>query len=174
MEFQLDHAKDILRRTPALLNSLLHDLPGEWILANEGPDSWSPFDVLGHLIHGEETDWIPRAKIILEDGESRAFEPFDRFAMFEKSKGKSLSELLAEFERSRRNSLQQLEEMNLTPELLMKPGMHPELGPVTMSQLLSAWVVHDLGHVTQIVRVMAKQYGDAVGPWHAYLSVLSR
>lgn len=174
MEFQLDHAKDILRRTPALLNSLLHDLPDEWTLANEGPDSWSPFDVLGHLIHGEETDWIPRAKIILEDGESRPFEPFDRFAMFEKSKGKSLADLLSEFEQSRRNSLEQLEEMNLTPELLLKPGMHPELGPVTMSQLLSAWVVHDLGHVTQIVRVMAKQYGEAVGPWRAYLSVLSR
>lgn len=174
MEFQLDHAKDILRRTPPLLNSLLHNLPREWTLANEGPDSWSPFDVLGHLIYGEETDWIPRAKIILEDGESRPFEPFDRLAMFEKSKGTSVDDLLTEFEQLRRDSLQQLEEMNLTPELLLKRGTHPELGSVTMSQLLSAWVVHDLGHITQVVRVMAKQYGEAVGPWRAYLSVLTR
>ncbi len=174
MEFQLDHAKEILRRTPATLNSLLRQLPGEWVHADEGADSWSPFDVLGHLIHGEQTDWIPRAKVILEYGEGRAFEPFDRFAMFEQSKGKSLDELLATFERLRGESLKQLEEMNVTPEMLNKRGLHPELGVVTLSQLLSTWVVHDLGHVGQIVRVMAKQYGEAVGPWRAYLPVLSR
>jgi len=172
MEFQLEHAKQILSRTPATLNSLLGRLPDEWVTPNEGPDSWSPFDVLGHLIHGEETDWIPRARMILEHGEGRPFEPFDRFAMFEKSKGKSLAELLAAFERLRAESLKELDEMKLTPEALRKRGRHPELGAVTLGQLLSTWVVHDLGHLAQIVRVMAKQYGEAVGPWRAYLPVL--
>lgn len=174
MEFQLDGAKEVLRRTPATLNSLLSHLPDEWVLSNEGPDSWSPFDVVGHLIHGEEADWIPRVRLILAYGESRAFEPFDRFAMFEKSRGKSLGDLLAEFERLRRESLKELEGMNLTPEALGRRGRHPELGVVTLSQLLSTWVVHDLGHIGQITRVMAKQYGEAVGPWRAYLPVLSR
>src|SRR5918997_1693037 len=125
MEFRLDHAKEILGRTPATLDSLLRRLPDEWVASNEGPESWSPFDVMGHLIHGEESDWIPRAKIILEHGERRAFEPFDRFAMFEKSKGKSLRELLTTFERLRGESLRQLDQMNLTPELLKKHGKHP-------------------------------------------------
>ncbi|HEX8456414.1 MAG TPA: DinB family protein [Pyrinomonadaceae bacterium] len=172
MEFQLDHAKEILGSTPATLNSLLRRLPDEWLLSNEGSESWSPFDVVGHLIHGEEADWIPRAKIILEHGEKRAFEPFDRFAMFEKSRGKSIGELLAVFERLRGESLQELEEMNLTPEMLGKRGVHPELGVVTLGQLLSTWVVHDLGHIGQIVRVMAKQYDEAVGAWQAYLPIL--
>lgn len=174
MEFQLDQATEILRRTPATLNSLLHQLPNEWALSNEGPDSWSPFDVIGHLIHGEESDWIPRAKIILGYGEDRPFAPFDRFAMFERSRGKSLSDLLTTFERLRAESLKELEKMNLTPEMLRKRGRHPELGVVTLSQLLSTWVVHDLGHVGQIVRVMAKQYDEAVGAWRDYLPVLSR
>jgi len=174
MEFQLDQAKSVLQRTPATLNSLLRDLPDAWIMHNEGPETWSPFDVVGHLIHGEETDWIPRARIILADGESRAFVPFDRSAMFEKSKGKSLGELLETFAHLRRENLRELEQMNLTPELLSKRGKHPELGIVTLSELLATWVVHDLGHIAQIVRVMSKQYGDAVGPWRAYLSILSR
>jgi hypothetical protein len=174
MEFQLEQAKSVLQRTPGTLNSLLGDLPDEWIMRNEGPDTFSPFDVVGHLNHGEETDWIPRAKMILEDGENRAFEPFDRFAMFEKSKGKSLGELLRTFERLRSESLWQLDQMNLTPELLAKRGKHPELGMVTLSELLATWVVHDLGHIAQIVRVMSRQYGDAVGPWRAYLSILNR
>ncbi len=174
MEFQLDHAKDILRRTPATLKQLLHGLPDEWIVSNEGPDTWSPFDVLGHLIHGEETDWIPRAKTILEDGESRSFTPFDRYAMFEISKGRSLHELLTTFEQLRVESLQQLEEMNVTPELLAKRGMHPELGAVTLAELLATWVVHDLSHVAQIVRAMSKQYRQEVGPWQAYLPILSK
>jgi len=174
MEFQLDHAKEILRRTPATLNSLLRYLPEDWSLSNEGPESWSPFDIMGHLIHGEEADWIPRARIILEYGERRAFEPFDRFAMFEKSRGNSLGDLLDRFEWLRGESLQELERMSITPEMLEKRGMHPELGAVTLSQLLSTWVVHDLGHVGQIVRVMAKQYSEAVGAWRAYLPVLSR
>ena len=174
MEFQLDHAKDILRRTPATLTSLLQDAPDEWVVSNEGPDTWSPIDVLGHLIHGEETDWIPRAKMIVENGEQRAFEPFDRFAMFEKSKGKSLQELLTTFERLRRESLRQLDELSLTPELLGKRGRHPELGEVTLAELLATWVVHDLSHIGQIVRVMSKQYGESVGPWREYLPILSR
>ncbi len=174
MEFQLDHAKEILRRTPATLNSLLRHLPEEWALSNEGPESWSPFDVVGHLIHGEETDWIPRAKIILEYGESGTFEPFDRFAMFEKSRGKSLGDLLDRFEWLRGESLRELEGMDLRPEMLGKRGTHPELGVVTLSQLLSTWVVHDLGHIGQIVRVMAKPYTEAVGAWQAYLPVLRR
>ena len=171
--FKLDHAKEILRRTPGTLNALLTDLPDEWVMANEGPDTWSPYDVIGHLIEGEETDWIPRARIILEQGEARPFDKFDRFAMFEKSKGKSLPELLARFEELRGESLRQLDEMNLTPELLQKQGTHPALGVVTLSQLLSAWVVHDLGHIRQIVRVMAKQYREAIGPWTAYLSIVN-
>jgi hypothetical protein len=174
MEFQLNHATEILRRTPATLNALLRHLPEEWILATEGPESWSPFDVVGHLIHGEEADWIPRAKIILAHGESRPFEPFDRHAMFEKSRGQSLGGLLDIFGRLRAESLKELEELHLTPEMLGRRGMHPELGAVTLGQLLSTWVVHDLGHIGQIVRVMAKQYGAAVGAWQAYLPVLRR
>jgi DinB superfamily len=174
MEFQLNHAKEILRRTPATLNSLLRHLPEEWTLSNEGPESWSPFDVVGHLIHAEESNWVPRARIILEYGEKRSFKPFDRFAMFEKSRGKSMGDLLAMFERLREESLQELDEMNITPEMFGKQVTHPELGVVTLSQLLSTWVVHDLGHVGQIVRVMAKQYTEAVGAWQAYLPVLKR
>jgi uncharacterized damage-inducible protein DinB len=152
----------------------LQDVPDEWLFSNEGPDTWSPFDVLGHLIHGEETDWIPRARMILEHGDQRAFEPFDRFAMFEKSKGKSLRELLAKFEQLRDESLRQLDELNLSPESLTKRGKHPELGVVTLSELLATWVVHDLSHIGQIVRVMSKQYGESVGPWRAYLPILNR
>ena len=174
MEFQLDHAKEILRRTPATLNTLLRDLPEEWARANEGPESWSPFDVVGHLIHGEEADWIPRARIILEHGEGRPFEPFDRFAMFEKSGGRSLGDLLDRFEWLRGESLKELDGMNLRPEILGKRGAHPELGVVTLGHLLSTWVVHDLGHLGQVVRVMAKQYAGEVGAWQAYLPVLSR
>lgn len=174
MEFQLEHAVQILRRTPATLSSLLRRLPQEWSLANEGHETWSPFDVVGHLIHGEETDWIPRAKLILEYGESRTFEPFDRFSMLEQSRGKSLDDLLDRFEQLRGQSLQELEALSLTPEMLTKRGRHPELGVVTLGQLLSTWVVHDLGHVAQITRVMAKQYSGAVGAWQAYLAVLSK
>src|ERR1041384_4407878 len=172
MEFQLDLAKEILSRTPATLKALLGGLSDEWTLSNEGGESWSPYDIVGHLIHGEETDWIPRAKMILEHGEARAFEPFDRVGMFEKSKGKSIAELLDTFATRRQESLHELNEMHLTPTLLEKRGKHPELGVVTLKQLLATWVVHDLGHVRQIVRVMAKQYRDAVGPWRAYLSIL--
>jgi hypothetical protein len=172
MNFELEQAVPVLRRTPATLKSLLHQLPEPWIVQNEGPETWSPFDILGHLIHAEHTDWIPRAKIILEHGEARAFEPFDRFAMRDASKGKSLADLLDIFAQLRERNLDELEGMNLTPELLQKRGTHPELGVVTLKQLLATWVVHDLGHVRQVARVMAKQYRDAVGPWKAYLPVL--
>jgi hypothetical protein len=174
MEFNLEDAKEILRRTPAALDALLRPLSDRWIMANEGPGSWSPYDIVGHLIHGEETNWIPRARTILEHGETRAFEPFDRFAMFEKSKGRSLAELLDRFAILRGESLMELERMEITPAMLEKRGTQPELGTVTLGQLLSTWVVHDLGHMGQAVRVMAKQYGDAVGPWQAYLPILRR
>ena len=172
MEFELAPAIEILKRTPATLNSLLRDLPQPWLVQNEGPETWSPYDVIGHLVHGEETDWIPRAKIILEHGETRAFEPFDRVAMFEESEGKSITELLDTFAQLRAENLRELQALNLTSDLLNKRGRHPELGVVTLRQLLSTWVVHDLGHVRQVVRAMSKQYRDAVGPWRAYLSIL--
>ena len=172
MDFELRQAKEILERTPSTLNAMLRELPEAWLVRNEGPETWSPHDIVGHLIHGEETDWIPRAKIILEYGEARPFEPFDRTAMFEKSKGKSIAELLDSFATRRKESLRELDEMKLTPALLEKRGKHPELGVVTLKQLLATWVVHDLGHVRQIVRVLAKQYRDNVGPWRAYLSIL--
>ena len=172
MEFELAQAIEVLKRTPATLDSLLRDLPEPWLVKNEGPETWSPYDVIGHLIHGEETDWIPRAKIILEHGETRAFEPFDRVAMFEESKRKTLAQLLDTFTQLRTENLRELQAMNLTADLLNKRGRHPELGAVTLRQLLSTWVVHDLGHVRQVVRVMSKQYRDAVGPWKAYLSIL--
>jgi uncharacterized damage-inducible protein DinB len=174
MDFQLDHAREILWRTPVTLDSLLRHLPEEWTLSNEGTETWSPFDVMGHLIHAEESDWIPRARIILEYGETRTFEPFDRFAMFEKTRDRSLDDLLETFARLRGESLKELDGMNLRPELLARSGMHPEFREVTLSQLLSTWVVHDLGHIGQVVRVMAKQYTKAVGAWQAYLPVLGR
>ena len=172
MEFELAQAIEVLKRTPATLDSLLRDLPEPWLVQNEGPETWSPYDVIGHLIHAEETDWIPRAKIILEHGETRAFEPFDRVAMFEESKRKTLAQLLDTFTQLRTENLRELQGMNLTADLLNKRGRHPELGVVTLHQLLSTWVVHDLGHVRQVVRVMSKQYRETVGPWKAYLSIL--
>jgi len=173
MKFELQDAIEFLSRTPSTLNSMLRDLPEAWLLQNEGPETWSPYDVMGHLIHGEETDWIPRAKIILDHGETRSFESFDRVAMFEKSKGKSIAELLDTFAERRRENLKELDNMKLSPSLLEKRGKHPELGVVTMKQLLATWVIHDLGHIRQIVRVLSKQYRDAVGPWRAYLSILN-
>src|SRR5215211_6994703 len=172
MNLELEHVTEILRRTPSTLNSLLRDLPEPWLVNNEGPGTWSPYDIIGHLIHGEETDWIPRAKIILDHGETRPFEPFDRVAMFEESKGKPIGELLDTFARLRAENLRELQKLSLTTDLLEKRGMHPELGVVTMKQLLATWVAHDLGHIRQVVRVMAKQYRDEVGPWKAYLSIL--
>jgi DinB family protein len=172
MHFNLDHATDILSRTPIILRSMLGTLPIEWTFGNEGNQTWSPFDVLGHLIHGELTDWIPRTRIILEAGESKPFEPFDRFAQNEANKGKSVEELLTTFEELRSKNIEALKKMNITEEDLKISGKHPELGAVTLEELIATWVVHDLDHLAQISRTMAKQYKEAVGPWHAYLSVL--
>jgi hypothetical protein len=156
------------------LNALLHGLADDWIHNNEGGESWSPHAVVGHLIHGEETDWIPRAKMILAFGESKAFEPFDRFAMLEKFKDHSLQELLRLFATRRQKSLAELAQLNITTERLDRRGLHPELGAVTLRQLLATWVVHDLSHLAQISRVMCKQYKDAAGPWQAYFPILQR
>jgi hypothetical protein len=173
MEFDLERTIEILRRTPGTLRAWLAGLSEEWIRSDEGPDTWSPFDVVGHLIHGEETDWIPRLRIMLEHGEAIPFTPFDRFAMFEKSKGKTLGELLDTFARRREESLTFLS-LNLRPEQLGLRGTHPTLGRVTVRQLLATWAVHDLGHLAQIARTLAKAYADQVGPWGEYLPVLRR
>ena len=173
MEFDVDRSIAILARTPEVLATLLHDLPVDWTHENEGPDTWSPFDVLGHLVHGERTDWITRARILQSEGENRPFDPFDRFAQFEESRGKSLEQLLQEFRDARQASLAALMELGLDENSLDQRGVHPNLGRVTMRELLSTWVVHDLGHINQIVRTMAKQYAGNVGPWREYLPVLS-
>ena len=171
--FVTDEAVAILARTPATLDALLRGLPDGWIAANEGGGTWSPFDVVGHLIHGEKTDWIERAKIILEHGEARPFDRFDRFAQFAASEGRSLASLLDEFAALRRQNLRELESMGLTDADLDRRGQHPELGVVTLRQLLATWVTHDLDHVVQISRVLARQYADEVGPWRAYLRIIS-
>ena len=172
MEFDLDEAVAVLARTPATLQTMLDGLPASWTEATEGPETWSPYVVVGHLIHGERTDWIPRAQIILAQGADRHFTPYDRFAQFRESEGKQLEELLDEFEELRERNLETLRLWQLTAEQLDLQGQHPEFGAVTLRQLLATWVAHDLGHIVQVARVMAKQYGDAVGPWRQYLSVL--
>ena len=172
MEFKLDSAVSVLARTPATLRALLERLPPEWTRSNEGGETWSPFDVLGHLIHGERTDWIPRARIILEAGESRPFTPFDRFAQLRENAGKSVEELLDDFEALRGESLRVLDGLRLSESDLARTGQHPELGRVTLRELLATWVAHDLDHIEQVARTMARQYMEAVGPWQAYLSVL--
>ena len=172
MNHSLHHTTAILTRTPATLDALLRDLPDEWTMRNEGGDSWTPFGVVGHLIHGEHTDWIPRARRILQHGERRAFEPFDRLGHVKPSEGKSLNVLLDEFADARAASLRELRGLNLQDQDLAKRGRHPALGVVTLSQLLATWAAHDLTHLHQLSRVMAHQYRDAVGPWTAYLGVM--
>lgn len=172
MEHNLEYTIALLARTPAALNALLRDLPDAWTLRNEGENTWSPFDIVGHLIHGDRTDWMPRARMILQFGETRAFEPFDRWGQARESEGKSFGQLLDEFARLRRESLAELRALNLRPEDLARRGRHPALGVVTLSELLAAWAAHDLTHLHQISRVMAHQYRDAVGPWSAYLGVM--
>jgi hypothetical protein len=174
VEFSFEEAIPVLRRTPAVLRAMLWDLPEAWVGANEGPDSWSPFDIVGHLIHGERTDWIPRLEIILGQGERQPFTPFDRFAQFEASRGKSLHQLLDAFSDLRAANLVRLDSHHLTRKDLDRRGTHPELGPVTLGELLATWVAHDLSHVAQIARVMGKQYTSEVGPWRAYLPMLGR
>ena len=172
MEFRLDEALPVLRRTPAVLRALLTELPAAWTDATEGPGTWSPFDVVGHLIHGERANWMPRIEHILRHGDAVRFPVFDREAMFTASKGLSLGELLDTFDRLRAESLARLEGLKLTDGDLARRGRHPEFGAVTMSQQLATWVAHDMTHIAQVVRVMARQYSDAVGPWRAYLSIL--
>ncbi len=172
--FDLANALAILERTPATFRALLSGLPDAWTTPNEGPDTFSAFDNLGHLIHGERTDWIARAIIVLEQGENRKFEPYDRFAQKRESVGKTLAQLLDEFAELRAGNLETIRSWNLSERELRLEGEHPALGRVTLDQLLSAWVVHDLGHIAQTARVMSKQYREAVGPWRQYLPVLDR
>jgi hypothetical protein len=174
VNFDLAETLDILERTPTVVGSLLRSTSPGWHAINEGPDTWSAYDIVGHFIHGEETDWIPRARIILEHGETRAFEQFDRFAQFERFAGWSLDSLLDRFAHLRQANLKILRDWRLTAAQLALPGRHPELGAVSLRQLLAAWTVHDLGHIAQISRVLAKQYGDEVGAWRVYLSILGR
>jgi hypothetical protein len=174
MSFTLASGIAVLERTPHTLHSLLAGLPDSWINATEGPNTWSPFDILGHLIHGERAEWIPRARLILDQGPNRRFAPFDRTAMFRESKGRSLSQLLEEFAHLRTASLMTLAGWRLTDQQLALEGEHPEFGRVTLRQLLATWVTHDLGHIAQIARVMAKQYREAIGPWRAYLPIVDR
>ncbi len=174
MSFDLTEGIAVLERTPATFRALLAGLPDGWTAANEGPDTFSPFDNVGHLIHGERTDWIPRARIILAQGTNRRFTPYDRFAQVRESQGKAMDDLLNEFARLRAENIATLRGWNLTDRQFALEGEHPELGRVTLGQLLATWVAHDLGHVAQTARVMAKRYRDAVGPWRAYLPVLNR
>jgi hypothetical protein len=172
VNFILGDALPILRRTPAVLRAFLWDVPDSWARGTEGRETWSPFDIVGHLIHGERTDWIPRTEILLAHGETRAFTPFDRLAQFEASRGKTLYELLDTFGELRAVNLLRLESFELTPEDFGRRGRHPELGPCTLGQLLATWVAHDLSHIAQIARIMGRQYTAEVGPWRAYLPML--
>ena len=174
MPFDLPNGVAVLERTPNVLRALLAGLPSAWTDATEGPQTWSPYVIVGHLIHGERADWIPRARIILAQGAERRFTPFDRTAQFRESAGKSLAELLDELAHLRAESLATLAGWRLTDADLALEGAHPEFGPVTLRQLLATWVAHDLSHVAQIARVMTKQYREAVGPWRAYLPIMDR
>ena len=172
MDFQISKTIAILSQTPTTVKSLLGNLSDEWNFAPDGEDSWSPFDIIGHYIHGEETDWITRAKIILSQGENLTFEPFDRFAQLDKSEGQTMSELLETFANLRQKNIEILKSWKLTDEQLKLKGIHPELGEVTLEQLLATWAVHDLTHVRQLVSVLAKQYAENVGAWKQYLTIL--
>jgi len=170
--FELQKSKEILAKTPSILVPMLTGLSEEWLMNNEGVNTWSPYDVVGHLISAEKTNWIPRIKIILSASDNKSFDPFDRFAQMKSKKEKTIEELLIEFRNLRENSLNILDDMNIQESDLSKIGVHPEFGEVNLKQQLSTWVVHDLGHISQITRVMAKQYKDDVGPWISYLSIL--
>ncbi len=173
MKYSIENSIEILEQTPKTLMSMLGNLSDEWINCNEGEDTWSAFDIVGHLIHCENTDWIPRLKLILSKHEDKTFEPFDRFAQFENSKGKSFSYLLEEFHQLRAENLEYLKMLELSRDQLLLKGKHPVLGEVRLKELLAAWVTHDLGHISQISRVMAKQYKNEVGPWTAFISILN-
>jgi hypothetical protein len=172
MDFVLEEAIPILERTPAVISGLLSELPEGWTRVDEGPDTWTPREVVAHLIHGERTDWIPRARIIIKQERYRRFDPFDRFA--ELKSERPLKDLLEEFDRLRSSNVATLRGWNLKEKDLALTGEHPEFGDVTMRQLLATWVVHDLSHIAQITRTMARSYTLAVGPWSAYFRVLQR
>jgi len=172
MEFNLERSISLLDTTPSVIQAWLSPLPPELILSNDGSDTWSAFDIVGHLIHGEKTDWIPRAEIILSDKEDKEFTSFDRFAMFTENKGKSIHDLAAEFENLRRQNIARLRSMDIGESDLDRTGIHPELGMVNLRQLISTWVTHDLNHLAQIAEVMARQHKHQVGPWKAYLGIL--
>jgi hypothetical protein len=174
MSFDLNEAIALLERTPATFRALLHELPEHWIFCDEGPETFTPFENVGHLVHGERADWIPRARIILAQGANRRFEPYDRFAQKHESACKTIAQLLDEFAVLRSENLGTLRSWQLTEHELALEGEHPSFGPVTLQQLLATWVAHDLGHLAQTARVMAKRYRAAVGPWRAYLPVLDR
>lgn len=174
MAFDLTEAVTVLERTPATFRALLAGLPEPWITCNEGPDTFSPYDNLGHVIHGERADWMPRARIILAQGAQRTFDPYDRFAQVRESAGKTLGQLLDEFDELRAQNLVTLRSWNLSERELALRGEHPALGAVTLRQLLSTWVVHDLGHIAQTTRVMAKRYREEIGPWREYLPIVNR
>lgn len=172
MIFEINQSIEILKRTPLILESLLSGLPDQWLRSNEGENTWSPYDIVGHLIHGEKTDWIPRTKIILSGSGNNTFESFDRFAQLNENQERSIEELLKEFKVIRDKNLKELKTLQINDSKLTAKGMHPELGEVNLKQLLSTWVVHDLGHISQITRIMAKQYKSEVGPWIEYLGIL--
>lgn len=172
MQFDLDQSIEILERTPQVLTSLLSGLSQAWIMQKEGGESWSPYDVVGHLLHGEKTDWMVRLNLILQRGETVPFAPFDRFAQFTDSKGKTMEQLLEEFTRLRHDNLRSLKNTPLDGDALDRKGTHPVLGTVTLRQLLATWTAHDLAHLVQITRVMAKLYKDEIGPWKAFLGVM--
>ena len=172
MQLKLAEATQILRKTPATLTAMVAGIPEAWLKCNEGSGTWSIYDIVGHLIHGELTDWIPRARIIMERGEKQAFEPFDRFAQFREDQSRPINALLEQFAFMRAENVTLLENLKLTSEDLARRGTHPELGSVTLGQLISSWVVHDLSHLSQAARVTAKQYSYEVGPWQAYMSIL--
>ncbi len=173
MKFTVNQGLEVLQQTPATLQSMLGNLSDDWIFSNEGGDSWSPYDIVGHLIHGEKTDWMPRLQLILSESADKTFVAFDRFAQFEHSKGKTLGQLLDEFKTLRQQNLEHLRQLDLSESQLVQKGIHPELGPATASELLACWVTHDLSHLAQISRVMAKQYRTEVGPWTAYIPILT-
>lgn len=172
MRYSLERSYEILERTPAVLSALLAGLGDDWIMPNEGPDTFSPFDVVGHLIHGEKTDWTARAKMILEFGNTKTFERWNRVAMYEESAGKNMQQLLDEFAVLRKDNMIWFRSLNLTEADLDRKGMHPVLGDVTLRHLLATWVVHDLTHIAQITRVMAKQYKEEMGPWPQFFRIL--
>lgn len=173
MKFNIEQAIQILERTPFVIEALLKGLDDDWVMVNEGGETWSAFDIVGHYVHGEKTDWMARTQIILGDGDKQ-FKPFNRTAMFEESKGKTMEQLLGEFHVLRKENLAVLNGISFTDEMFDRTGIHPKFGDVTLRQLLSTWVVHDLTHLHQLSRVLAKQYQQEVGPWYEYLGVLNK